>query len=55
MKIPTQDNLGQNLTGTSITEERWDSQNTELLQEIRDDITGRLIADGLYGWYGNWF
>ena len=53
--IPTQDNLVQNLTGTSITEERWDSQNTELLQEIRDDITGRLIADGLYGWYGNWF
>ncbi len=53
--IPTQDNLGQNLTGTSITEERWDNQNTELLKEIRDDITGRLIADGLYGWYGNWF
>jgi len=27
----------------------------DLLQEIRDDITGRLVADGLYGWYGNWF
>jgi hypothetical protein len=53
--IPTQDNEGRNLTGTSITEERWDSQNTELLKEIRDDITGRLISDGLYGLYGNWF
>ena len=53
--VATQDNEGRNLTGTSITEERWDSRNTELLQEIRDDITGRLISDGLYGWYGNWF
>ena len=53
--IATQDNEGQNLTGTSITEKRWDDRNTALLQEIRDDITGRLIADGLYGWYGNWF
>ena len=23
------------------------------LQEIRDDITGRLIADGLWGIYGS--
>jgi len=53
--IATQDNQGQNLTGTSITEKRYKDQNTEILQEIRDDITGRLVADGLYGWYGNWF
>ena len=53
--IATQDNEGQNLTGTSITEKRYKEQNTEILQEIRDDITGRLVADGLYGWYGNWF
>ena len=53
--IATQDNQGQNLTGTSITEKRWKDNNTAILQEIRDDITGRLVADGLYGWYGNWF
>ena len=37
------------------TEERYRDQNTAILKEIRDDITGRLIADGLYGLYGNWF
>jgi len=51
--VPIQDNQGANVTGTSITEERWASQNTETLQAIRDDITGRLIADGLWGVYGN--
>jgi hypothetical protein len=54
--VPTQSNDGANITGTSITEERWASQNTEILQEIRDDINGRLISDGLwyygYGLYG---
>jgi len=50
--IATQDNDGKNLTGTSLTEERYKSQNTEILQEIRDDISGRLISDGLWGIYG---
>jgi len=50
--IPTQSNEGINITGTSLTEERWAANNTAILQEIRDDITGRLIADGLYGYYG---
>mgnify|MGYP003314932145 CR=1 FL=1 len=54
--VPTQSNEGVNITGTSITEERWASQNTEILQEIRNDINGRLISDGLwyygYGLYG---
>jgi len=53
--IATQDNDGSNITGTSITEERYRDQNTAILKEIRDDITGRLISDGLYGLYGNWF
>ena len=51
--VPTQDNEGQNIQGTSLTEERWASQNTQTIQAIRDDITGRLIADGLWGIYGN--
>ncbi len=54
--VPTQSNEGVNVTGSSITEERWASQNTEILQEIRNDINGRLISDGLwyygYGLYG---
>ncbi len=49
--IPTQDNEGKNITGTSITEERWVERNTEILKEIREDITGRLIADGLWSVY----
>tara|TARA_R110002012_G_scaffold160247_5_gene321957 strand:- start:7097 stop:8350 length:1254 start_codon:yes stop_codon:yes gene_type:complete len=49
--IPTQDNEGRNITGTSITEERWVERNTEILKEIREDITGRLIADGLWSVY----
>ena len=51
--VPTQDDDGVNITGTSITEERWVEQNTATLQALRDDITGRLIADGLWGVYGN--
>ena len=51
--VPIQSSDGINITGTSLTEERWASQNTETIQAIRDDITGRLIADGLWGVYGN--
>ena len=50
--IATQDNSGSNLTGTSLTEERYRDQNTEILKEVRDDIAGRLISDGLYGYFG---
>ena len=50
--VATQDNDGRNLSGTLLTEERYIEQNNEILQEIRDDITGRLISDGLYGCYG---
>tara|TARA_R110000823_G_scaffold27635_3_gene80706 strand:+ start:718 stop:1959 length:1242 start_codon:yes stop_codon:yes gene_type:complete len=51
--IPTQSNEGANITGTSITEKRWAEQNTETISAIRDEITGRLVADGLWGIYGN--
>ena len=50
--VPTQDNEGQDITGTSITEERWASQNPETINAIRQEITGRLISDGLWGIYG---
>ena len=51
--IPTQDNNGADITGTSLTEERWISQNPATVQAIRDEITGRLIADGLWAMYGS--
>ncbi len=51
--IPTQTNQGQDITGTSITEERYAAIDSALLQEIRNDITGRLISDGLWGIYGS--
>jgi hypothetical protein len=50
---PTQSNEGANITGTSITEERWAEQNPATINAIRDEITGRLIADGLWGIYGD--
>jgi len=52
--IPTQSNEGANITGTSITEERWAEQNPAIINAIRDEITGRLIADGLWGVYGGY-
>jgi len=51
--IPIQSNDGANITGTSLTEERWASQNPATVQAIRDEITGRLIADGLWAMYGS--
>ena len=50
--IPTQTDQGENITGTSLTEARWAANNPNIINEIRDDIVGRLIADGLYGFYG---
>jgi len=47
--VPTQASDGSNVIGTSLTEKRWAAQNTEILQEIRDDINGRLISEGLGG------
>jgi len=59
--VPTQDNFGQNLEGTSITEERWASADDKLLngeannlRNINFDYEGpdssRGIAEGqLYG------
>lgn len=51
--IPVQTNEGVDITGTSLTEERYNALNSQLIQEIRSDITGRLVSDGLWGIYGN--
>ena len=44
--LPTQDNFGENLEGTSLTVERWQDANTKLL-------TGQWNADYEYYGYAN--
>ena len=56
MGQPTQDNFGENLEGTSITEERWKKANTKLLNSewYRDfDYYGFANPD-LYSLNGPW-
>ena len=44
--IPTQDNFGNNTLGTSITEERWDSNGINRINKaLKDDLSP--IVDGL--------
>jgi hypothetical protein len=49
--VPTQDNFNNNTQGTSITEERWDTNNIgEIRNDIEDVFIGRTDAYG--GRYG---
>ena len=55
--VPTQDNFGDNLEGTSLTEERWRIANTNL---INQDFNWNLYNAGAdwagYGWgYGGYW
>jgi hypothetical protein len=45
--VPTQDNFGNNIEGTSITEERWRTANDSL---INQDVTGTLYNQGYDSW-----
>ena len=59
--VPMQDNFGENAEGTSITEEKWNNANTNL---INQDYNWNLFNNGMdwigynwgYGgmWYWNW-
>ncbi len=53
--IPTQDNFGNEVEGTSITQERWHTANDKLINGafVLDDFTNDLWA---YNWdyTGNW-
>ena len=53
--IPTQDNFGNEIEGTSITQERWHTANDKLINGafVLDDFTNDLWA---YNWdyTGNW-
>jgi hypothetical protein len=47
--VPTQDSLGDNLEGTSLTNERWDTANDRL---INGNIDLSYFNANVYGW--NW-
>ena len=49
--IPIQGNIGDNINTTSITEERWASNNLDQINEAQSNLTGLLLSEGLG--YGN--
>jgi len=53
--IPTQDNFGENLEGTSITEERWAKANDNLLNgQLLNNIDEAIDFQNAYGFEGSW-
>ncbi len=52
--VPTQDNFGNNIEGTSITEERWDAANLNLLNfNLLNNFDDFAYWWNLYGFDGN--
>ena len=53
--IPIQDNVGENIDTTSITEDRWATNNLEQINAAQSNLTGMLLSDGLGygGMYGD--
>ena len=51
--VPTQDNFGENIEGTSITKERFDSMNTDILNNDFD-LDDWAYFSNAYGYNGNW-
>ena len=52
--VPTQDNFGKNLEGTSITEDRWKNANLDLLNfNLLDNFDDFAYWWNLYGFDGN--
>jgi len=52
--VPTQDNFGENIEGTSITEERWAKANLNLLNfNLLDNFDDFAYWWNLYGFDGN--
>jgi len=52
--IPTQDNFGKNIEGTSLTEERWDTNGMAIINNTLSDDSS-LWADIYGGGFGNGF
>jgi len=52
--VPTQDNFGENIEGTSITEKRWDKANLNLLNfNLLNNFDDFAYWWNLYGFDGN--
>jgi hypothetical protein len=51
--VPTQDNFGENIEGTSLTKERFDSMNTDILNNDFDLDDWAYFSEA-YGYNGNW-
>jgi hypothetical protein len=53
--VAIQDNLSENIDTTSITEERWATNNLEQINAAQSNLTGMLLSDGLGygGMYGD--
>jgi len=51
--VPTQDNFGENIKGTSITEERFKKLNTQFLSNNFDLDEWAYFSEA-YGYNGNW-
>jgi len=51
--VPTQDSFGENIEGTSITKERFDSMNTDILNNDFD-LDDWAYFSNAYGYNGDW-
>ncbi len=51
--VPTQDNFGENIEGTSITKERFHTMNTDVLNNDFD-LDDWAYFSNAYGYNGNW-
>ena len=53
--VPTQDNFGENIEGTSLTEERWKRANDNLLNgQFANNIDQAFDFQNAYGFEGSW-
>ena len=53
--VPTQDNFGENIEGTSLTVERWKKANDNLINgQIANNINEAVDFQNAYGFEGSW-
>ena len=53
--VAVQDNTGENIQTTSVTEERWADNDLKQINDAQSNLTGMLLSDGLgySGMYGD--
>ena len=53
--VPTQDNFGENIEGTSLTVERWKKANANLINgQLQNDVSEAIDFQNAYGFEGSW-